>query len=67
MTRLPQVSAARDLTSNGYRDVLRAPRHRIVLGICVSIDGISQDRCCAGAGIWSVNHHLIAKPVQNLP
>ena len=67
MSSAHQQSAAQHRKANLYQQVLRPLWDRIAFGICMSIDGTSQHGDCDAVASGFVTHHLIVKPVQNLP
>jgi hypothetical protein len=62
-----QISGAQHLIANLDQELLPGLWDRNAFGICMSFDGSSQDGGCDTAANKPVTHHLIVKPVQNLP
>jgi hypothetical protein len=67
MSPARQQSVAQHRKANLYQQVLRPLWDRIAFGICMSIDRTSQHGDCDAVACAFVTHHLIVKPVQNLP
>jgi hypothetical protein len=61
------ISPTQYLITNLDQEVLPAMWDRIAFGICTRIDETSKSCACDTAASKFVTHHLIVKPVQNLP
>jgi hypothetical protein len=58
---------SKSLASDPNQEALSALRNHVAFDNCMSFDARSMDERCDAAAIGFVTHHLIVKPVQNLP